>query len=46
MSDLALFYRIGRMLGDSTSWPNWNEGDEFRGTRDEDCAAYGAGCAA
>jgi len=46
MSDLALFYRIGRMLADSTSWPNWNEGDEFKGTRDEDCAAEGAGCAA
>ena len=44
--DLALFYRIGRMLADSTSWPNWNEGDEFKGTRDEDCAAEGAGCAA
>lgn len=45
MSDLALFYRIGRMLADSTSWPNWNEGDEFKGTRDEDCATEGAGCA-
>ena len=45
MSDLALFYRIGRMLGDSTSWPNWNEGDEFKATRDEDCAGEGAGCA-
>ena len=45
MSDLALFYRIGRMLADSTSWPNWNEGDEFKGTRDEDCATEAAGCA-
>lgn len=46
MGDLQLFYRLGRMLATSTSWPNWNEGDEFRGTRDEDCAAADAGCGA
>ncbi|QYJ07430.1 M28 family metallopeptidase [Qipengyuania flava] len=45
MADLALFYRIGRMLADSTSWPNWVEGDEFKGTRDANCAEDGAGCA-
>jgi Zn-dependent M28 family amino/carboxypeptidase len=45
MSDLSLFYRIGRMLADSTSWPNWNEGDEFKAVRDENCAEDGAGCA-
>jgi hypothetical protein len=28
----------------STSWPNWNEGDEFKGVRDADCAASDAGC--
>ena len=44
MADLRLFYRIGRMLGDSTSWPNWVEGDEFKATRDEDCAVDGALC--
>ncbi len=44
IADLKLFYRIGRMLGDSTSWPNWVEGDEFKATRDEDCAADGTGC--
>ena len=37
MQDLRLFYRLGRMLAMSTSWPNWNEGDEFRRLRDEDC---------
>ena len=42
MADLQLFYRIGRMLATSTSWPNWNDGDEFRAIRDESCA--GAGC--
>jgi Zn-dependent M28 family amino/carboxypeptidase len=44
MSDLQLFYRIGRMLAVSESWPNWNEGDEFRGIRDESCADAGTGC--
>ncbi|MFL0355035.1 M28 family metallopeptidase [Erythrobacter sp. GH1-10] len=44
MSDLQLFYRIGRMMAMSTSWPNWNEGDEFRATRDESCATSDAGC--
>ena len=44
MGDLQLFYRIGRMMAMSTSWPNWNEGDEFRATRDESCATSDAGC--
>ena len=43
MADLQLFYRLGRMLGNSTSWPNWVEGDEFKGARDESCKAEG-GC--
>ena len=46
MADLQLFYRLGRMLGMSTSWPNWNEGDEFKATRDETCAGDGAPCGA
>lgn len=44
MADLQLFYRIGRMLAESTSWSNWNEGDEFRATRDESCASAETGC--
>ena len=44
MADLQLFYRLGRMLGMSTSWPNWNEGDEFKATRDETCTGEGAAC--
>nr|WP_137677165.1 M28 family metallopeptidase [Parerythrobacter lutipelagi] len=43
MQDLQLFYRIGRMLAMSESWPNWNEGDEFKATRDASCEA-GEGC--
>ncbi len=44
MSDLQLFYRIGRSMAMSSSWPNWNEGDEFRSTRDESCASADTGC--
>ena len=44
MADLQLFYRIGRTLAMSTSWPNWNEGDEFKAVRDEACAAAEKGC--
>ena len=44
MADLQLFYRLGRMLAMSTSWPNWVAGDEFKATRDESCAAAEAGC--
>ena len=44
MGDLNLFYRLGRMMGMSTSWPNWNDGDEFRATRDADCERSEAGC--
>ncbi|MXO55850.1 M28 family metallopeptidase [Pontixanthobacter gangjinensis] len=39
MADLQLFYRIGRMLAISESWPNWVEGDEFKATRDDSCKA-------
>lgn len=44
MADLQMFYRVGRMLAESSSWPNWNEGDEFKATRDESCAGSDAGC--
>lgn len=44
MADLQLFYRLGRMMAMSSSWPNWNEGDEFKATRDEDCASSDTGC--
>ena len=44
MGDLQLYYRIGRSMAMSTSWPNWNEGDEFRAARDESCASADTGC--
>ncbi len=44
MADLQLMYRLGRMMAQSDSWPNWNEGDEFRAVRDESCASGETGC--
>ena len=44
MADLQLYYRLGRMLATSTSWPNWIDGDEFKATRDQSCAANDNGC--
>ncbi len=35
MSDLKLYYRVGRMLAMTGAWPNWNDGDEFRAVRDK-----------
>jgi Zn-dependent M28 family amino/carboxypeptidase len=35
MSDLRLYYRVGRMLAMTDAWPNWIEGDEFRAIRDK-----------
>jgi Zn-dependent M28 family amino/carboxypeptidase len=35
MSDLRLYYRVGRMLAMTDAWPNWVEGDEFRAIRDK-----------
>ena len=44
MTDLQLYYRLGRMMAASTSWPTWNDGDEFRAIRDEACKAGEKGC--
>lgn len=44
MQDLQLFYLIGRSLAQSTAWPGWMPGDEFRAVREQDCAKAGAGC--
>jgi Zn-dependent M28 family amino/carboxypeptidase len=32
--DLFLYYRTGRDIADSTAWPNWYEGKEFKAARD------------
>ncbi|MEL6113190.1 MAG: M28 family metallopeptidase [Pseudomonadota bacterium] len=31
---LSIFYEVGAALAYSDSWPNWNEGNEFRAIRD------------
>ena len=44
MNDLQLFYRIGRALGNSESFPQWMPGDEFRAIREASCDADPQGC--
>ncbi|MGX7951312.1 M28 family peptidase [Tsuneonella sp. HG249] len=44
MQQLQLYYRIGRSIAMATGWPNWVEGDEFRGIREESCKVAQAGC--
>jgi Zn-dependent M28 family amino/carboxypeptidase len=39
-----LYYRLGRALAESSAWPNWRPGDEFRAIRDKACAADAGGC--
>lgn len=39
LPDLRIYYRLGRELAESDSWPNWLPGDEFRRARDESLAA-------
>lgn len=43
MNDLQLFYRIGRTLANTSDWPEWVPGDEFRAIREASCEA-GDGC--
>ncbi|HZF42007.1 MAG TPA: M28 family metallopeptidase [Sphingomonadaceae bacterium] len=35
MRELGIYYGIGRQLAQTTAWPNWRPGDEFRGIRDK-----------
>lgn len=37
-ADLNLYYAVGRDLASGSDWPNWVDGDEFRGIRDKDRA--------
>ena len=36
LDDLELMFRVGYRLVTSEDWPNWREGNEFRGIRDAD----------
>ena len=42
--DMELYYMLGRMMAESTAWPNWNPGDEFRRIRDASCKNTKGGC--
>ena len=33
--DLTVYYAVGRALAESSEWPNWVAGDEFRAIRDK-----------
>lgn len=33
--DVLLYFGIGETLANSRDWPNWNEGTEFKGKRDQ-----------
>ena len=35
MEDMEVFFRTGLDIANSTDWPNWKEGTEFRAKRDE-----------
>ena len=37
-ADVRLYYRLGRTMAESSAWPNWLPGDEFRRVRDESLA--------
>ncbi len=39
VEDLNLFYTAGRLVANSTEWPNWHEGTEFKQIRDQQLAS-------
>lgn len=34
IAELQLFFEVGYLLGNTTDWPNWHQGTEFRSARD------------
>ncbi len=38
VQDVALMYEVGRSLADSTRWPDWTPGSEFKAARDRSAA--------
>jgi Zn-dependent M28 family amino/carboxypeptidase len=34
VDDVQLLYQVGRNLANSTRWPGWKEGSEFKAIRD------------
>jgi len=43
LDDLELVFRVGYRIVTSEDWPNWREGNEFRGIRDADRRGTGGG---
>ncbi len=41
VADVQLYYLVGEAAATASDWPNWNEGTEFRATRDASRAADG-----
>jgi Zn-dependent M28 family amino/carboxypeptidase len=44
VQETELLYRLGRTLAETSAWPNWHPGDEFRAVRDKSCASSPGGC--
>jgi Zn-dependent M28 family amino/carboxypeptidase len=40
VSDVGIYYRVGRALANGRDWPNWRPGDEFRAIRDRSRAGH------
>ena len=41
--DVTLIYDVGRSLADSTRWPEWKTGSEFKALRDQSAAKRRSG---
>ncbi len=39
MADMKMFFRTGLSIANSNDWPSWNEGTEFKATRDKQLRA-------
>jgi Zn-dependent M28 family amino/carboxypeptidase len=39
MEDMKMYFRTGLSIANSEDWPNWNEGTEFKATRDAQLSA-------
>ena len=39
VEDVAITYTIGKELANTTRWPTWKDGSEFKGIRDQSAAA-------
>ena len=44
MQDLDLYYRLARAMGNTTDWPEWNDGDEFRAVASGQLRRLAEGC--